>query len=48
MAGMWRQHETSDGTYGLEDLLDAHELLDIKAETDRRWNEWHRIQRGGE
>ena len=30
-AGLWRQHELSDGTYDFDDLLDAHELLAVKA-----------------
>jgi len=30
-AGLWKQHETFDGTYDLDDLLDAHELLDTNA-----------------
>ena len=34
--GLWRQRETFDGTYSFEDLLDAHELLDVKAENDYR------------
>ena len=33
---MWRQHETWDGTYSLEDLLDAHEMLAVRAENERR------------
>lgn len=31
VAGMWRQHEVWDGTYTLDDLLDAHELMAVKA-----------------
>lgn len=30
-AGMWRQHEVFDGTYDFDDLLDAHELMAVKA-----------------
>jgi len=33
---MWRQHEIWDGTYSLEDLLDAHEMLAVRAENERR------------
>ena len=36
VAGLWRQHELSDGTYDFDDLLDAHELLAVKAENARR------------
>lgn len=35
-AGLWRQHEVFDGTYDFDDLLDAHELLAVKAENTRR------------
>ena len=31
IAGMWRQHEVFDGTYDFDDLLDAHEMLAVKA-----------------
>ena len=27
MAGMWRQHEVWDGTYTIDDLLDAVEMI---------------------
>ena len=36
MAGMWRQCEIWDGTYDFDDLLDAHEILAVKAENERR------------
>ena len=32
---MWKQHELWDGTYTLDDLLDAAELIRV-----RRENEW--------
>lgn len=34
---MWRQHEIWDGTYTLGDLLDAHEIMSVKAENQRRF-----------
>lgn len=40
MAGMWKQHELWDGTYTLGDLLDAHEILIVKQENQRRFYEW--------
>ena len=40
VARLWRQHETWDGTYTVHDLLDAIEMLDLKAENDRRRAEW--------
>lgn len=35
-AGLWQQHQLSDGTYTFEDLVDVHELLDVRAENERR------------
>ncbi len=31
VAGMWKQHEIWDGTYDFDDLLDAHEMLAVRA-----------------
>lgn len=33
---MWKHHEVFDGTYTLEDLLDAHEIMAVIAENKRR------------
>jgi hypothetical protein len=38
-AGLWRQHETTDGTYNFQDLLDVLEFLDLKEENARRARE---------
>ena len=38
-AGLWKQHETWDGTYDLDDLLDIVEVLKVKNENERRANE---------
>ena len=35
-AGMWKQHELWDGTYTLDDLLDAAELLQVRQENEAR------------
>ena len=35
-AGMWRQHELWDGTYTLDDLLDAAEVIRVKKENEYR------------
>jgi len=35
-AGLWRQHELWDGTYTLDDLLDAAELIQVRNEDDAR------------
>jgi len=45
MSGMWKQKETFDGTYTGDDLLEAHEILDVKEETERRWQEYAAMQR---
>lgn len=42
---MWRQHEVFDGTYTIDDLLDAHELLTVKAENKSRAAEYEETQR---
>jgi hypothetical protein len=44
MAGMWQQHQLWDGTYTLDDLLDAHEILAVKHENERR--SYEAAQRG--
>jgi hypothetical protein len=35
-SGLWRLHETFDGTYTIDDLLDAMEILDVQAENRAR------------
>jgi hypothetical protein len=35
-AGMWRQHELWDGTYTLDDLLDAVEVIRVRRENEAR------------
>ena len=42
---MWRHSELFDGTYNFDDLLDAHELLDLKEENERRAREYADRQR---
>ena len=34
--GYWKQHELWDGTYTLDDLLDAAELIQVRRENDAR------------
>jgi hypothetical protein len=45
MAGMWKQHQLWDGTYDLDDLLDAHEILEIQNENTLRAEEAARQRR---
>lgn len=35
-AGLWKLHETYDGTYNVDDLFDIHELLDVRSENNLR------------
>lgn len=35
-SGMWRQHEAWDGTYTFDDLLDVIEIMQVKAENEKR------------
>lgn len=35
-SGLWRQCEATNGTYDIDDLLDALEYLDVKEENERR------------
>ena len=44
---MWKQHETFDGTYSLDDLLDAHEVLAITEENRKRDMDAQKMQEGG-
>jgi hypothetical protein len=39
LAGFWRQHETSDGTYTIHDLIEVNRVLDVRDENQRRANE---------
>ncbi|WP_375293624.1 DUF6889 family protein [Clostridium estertheticum] len=36
IAGIWQQHELWDGTYNLDDLLDAHEMLAVKRDNESK------------
>ena len=37
--GVWRLHETFDGTYTIDDLFDIHEILDVQLENRFRARE---------
>jgi len=39
MAGDWKQHETWDGTYTMDDLLDWHEMQAVKQENEQRFHD---------
>jgi len=35
MAGLWMHRDAIDGTYSFLDLVEAHELLDMRQELER-------------
>lgn len=39
IAEMWKQHEVWDGTYTVDDLINAHIILDLKTENTIRLRE---------
>ncbi|WP_446773470.1 DUF6889 family protein [Macellibacteroides fermentans] len=45
-SGEWKQHEVWDGTYTFRDLLDWHEMAQVKAENERRYRIWSEANRG--
>ena len=44
VAGHWKHHELWDGTYDLDDLLDILEVMQVKAENERRAHEQAEIE----
>lgn len=36
-AGLWQQHELWDGTYTLDDLLDAVEMITVKRAREKSY-----------
>lgn len=45
-AGFWKQHELWDGTYTIDDLLDINEMMAVKSENERRYNEYMKRKDG--
>ena len=45
VAGMWTHSQAVDGTFTFADLMDVHELLDVKAANDLRFHHWQEAQR---
>jgi len=45
-AGDWKQHEVWDGTYTFKDLLDWHEMAQVKEENERRFKEIQELNKG--
>jgi hypothetical protein len=39
-AGLWKLHETFDGTYNVDDLLDINEIMDVQLENKIRSYEY--------
>jgi hypothetical protein len=46
MAGIWSHRDIDILTF--EDLLDAHELLDLKSENEKRYEDYRRAHQGYE
>lgn len=46
MSGDWKQHEVWDGTYSFSDLLDWHEMNEVKNENQRRYEEFQKAMEG--
>jgi hypothetical protein len=44
LAGMWTHREAVDGTFTFADLMDVHELLDVKAANEIRFQAWQKAQ----
>jgi hypothetical protein len=44
--GDWKQHEVWDGTYTFSDLLDWHEMAQVKRENDIRQREYQKMLEG--
>lgn len=45
-ANLWRQHEASDGTYDVEDLVDVVEFLQTKDRNQALLAEWRERNAG--
>jgi hypothetical protein len=40
IAGMWQHKDAINGVYSFKDLLDAHEMLDVKEQNDSAFQRW--------
>lgn len=45
IAKLWTHKEAVDGTFTFADLMDAHEMLDVKAANEARFHAWREAQR---
>lgn len=46
MAGAWTHQDLVTDRFTFEDLLDIHEMLDVKARNERNYRAWVDAQRG--
>jgi hypothetical protein len=45
LAGIWSHRETIDGvTFTFADLLDAHEILDVRERNEAEYRAWRKAQ----
>ncbi|GHV35128.1 hypothetical protein FACS1894187_07170 [Synergistales bacterium] len=47
LAGLAKLSDAKDGTYDLEDFRCMNNALNVQAENERRWGEWHKARTGG-
>ena len=43
---MWTHRDLVDGAFSFQDLMDAHEALDVRAANEASLREWHAARRG--
>jgi len=48
MAGAWQQHQVWDGTYTFDDLLDWHEMHQVKVINDKAYRAYLKTTGGEE
>jgi hypothetical protein len=46
LAGVWKHHELFDGTYTFADLMDVHEMLDVKEKNEADFHHWKEARKG--
>lgn len=46
MAGLWQHHQVRDGTYTFADLMDAHEILDVREKNEIDLRAYKEAQKG--
>ncbi|QDX92070.1 4-alpha-glucanotransferase [Brevibacillus laterosporus] len=47
LGGLWTHRDVVEDVFDIDDLLDAHEIMEVKAENTRRAQEAAKLQEGG-